>query len=319
MRILVDALKKGMPYDGLFLDLHGAMVYGHLQDAETEILKRCRQVVGQIPIVVSLDLHGNIAPECFELATALVGYRTYPHVDGYENGQRCARLLAYLVSGAGLYGAFRQGLFLMPSTTQPTTRDPAKSIYAFVEELERTPGVLSVSLMEGFPPCDLPHTGPSWFAYAVEKGLAEATVGLMMEYLLAHEAEFGTDLLPCDEAVEKAMQLGIKRKGPIILADIQDNAGGGSPSDSTWLLESLVRKGARNAAIGLIHDPAAARAAWEAGEGAEIELGVGGHSLPGHTPFHGRYKVMNLHEGEFTGTGRWWRAGSWTWGRWPTC
>ncbi len=301
--MLIDELKKGMPYDGLFLDLHGAMVYGNLQDAETEILKRCREVVGQIPIVVSLDLHGNISPECFELATALVGYRTYPHVDGYENGQRCARLLAYIVSGAELYGAFRQGPFLMPSTTQPTTRDPAKSVYALVEELERTPGVLSMSLMEGFPPSDLPHTGPSWFAYAVEKDLAEATVDRMMEYLLAHESEFGTDLLPCDEAVDKAMLMAEKATGPIILADIQDNAGGGSPSDSTWLLETLVRKGANNTAVGLIHDPATAQAAWEAGEGSEVDLAVGGHSLPGHVPFQGRFRVIKLYEGEFTGTG----------------
>ncbi len=301
--MILEELAKNQPYNGLFLDLHGAMVYGDLQDGETEILRRVRRVVGGLPIVVSLDLHGNIAPESFELATALVGYRSYPHVDGFENGERCAALLAHLVRGGKCNGAFRQVPFLMPSTTQPTTRDPARGVYAKLEELERAAGVLSMTLMEGFPPCDLPHTGPSLFAYAESQALADESADRLLEYILAHEAEFSCDLLPCGEAVEKAMRLSKQAKGPIILADIQDNAGGGSPSDTTWLLEALIKREAENAALGLLYDPAAAAAAHAAGEGAEIELALGGHSLPGHQPFKGRFRVEQLHRGEFTGTG----------------
>lgn len=300
MGMILEELAKNKPYDGLFLDLHGAMVYGDLKDGETEILRR---VVDGIPIVASLDLHGNIAPESFELATALVGYRSYPHVDGFENGERCAALLAHLLQGGKCFGAFRQVPFLMPSTTQPTTRDPARGVYAKLEELERTPGVLSMTLMEGFPPCDLLHTGPSLFAYAESQKLADESTDRLLEYILAHEAEFSCDLLPCDEAVEKAIQMAKQAKGPIILADIQDNAGGGSPSDTTWLLEALVKRGAKNAALGLLYDPAAAAAAHAAGEGAEIDLALGGHSLRGHKPFRGRFRVEQLYQGKFTGTG----------------
>lgn len=301
--MLIDSLKENMPYDGLFLDLHGAMVYGDLQDGEVEILKQVRQVVGQIPLVVSLDLHGNIAPECFDLATALIGYRTYPHVDAFENGERCAGLLAKLIRGGQIFGTFRQVPFLMPSTTQATTREPAQGIYKHLEELEQVPGVLSVTMMEGFPPCDQPHTGPSVFAYAETPQLAQLTVDRLMEFILTHESQFSTDLYPCDQAVQKAIHLAENASGPVLLADIQDNAGGGSPSDSTWLLFELVRQGAKNTAIGLIFDPDAALMAHQSGKGTEVELSIGGHSLPGHHPFTGRFKVQELHEGTFIGTG----------------
>ncbi|KAF0110584.1 MAG: hypothetical protein FD147_1538 [Chloroflexi bacterium] len=301
--LLIDSLKANMPYDGLFLDLHGAMVYGNLQDGEIEILRQVRQVVGEIPIVVSLDLHGNIAPECFTQATALIGYRTYPHVDGFENGERCADMLAYLIKGGQIFGSFRQVPFLMPSTTQATTREPAQGIYNFLEELERVPGVLSVTMMEGFPPCDQPHTGPSIFAYAETSLLAQGTVDWLLEFILSRESQFSTDLYPCEQAVKKAIHLATHASGPVLMADIQDNAGGGSPSDSTWLLYELARQRARNTAIGLLFDPDAALKAHQSGKGTEVELSVGGHSLPGHHPFTSRFKVEALHEGTFIGTG----------------
>lgn len=303
MAMIVEALGDNGPYDGIFLDLHGAMVYGDLQDGEAEILRRVRAVVGDIPVVVSYDLHGNIDPACFDLATAMVGYRTYPHVDGYENGERCAQLLSTILQGQPIYGAFRLSPFLMPATTQATTKDPARSLYDYLEEVEKPEDVLSVTFMEGFPPCDLAHTGPSIFAYGKTQAVADEAVELLYQYILDHEEEFVCDLIAWDEAAKQAVELAKTASAPIILADIQDNAGGGSPSDSTWLLESLVKYGAKETVLGLIHDAEAAEAAFAAGEGAEVELDVGGKSLAGHHPFHAKFKVVKLHDGDFMGTG----------------
>jgi len=303
MAMIIESLKANGPYDGIFLDLHGAMVYGDLQDGEAEILRRVRAVVGSVPVVVSYDLHGNIDPACFDLATAMVGYRTYPHVDGFENGQRCAKLLAHIMRGGALFGAFRQSPFLLPATTQATTKDPARSLYEFLEEVDSKEGVLSTTFMEGFPPCDLPHTGPSIFTYAETQAAADEAADRLYQYILDHEDQFVCDLIPWDEAAKMAVELAGTVDAPIILADIQDNAGGGSPSDSTWLLESLVKYGAQKTALGLIHDAEAAEAAFAAGEGAEIELSVGGKSLKGHRPFHAKFKVVKVHDGDFMGTG----------------
>ena len=300
---ILSALEKGKPYDGLFLDLHGAMVYGHLLDGETEILRRVRNVVGDLPIVVSFDLHGNISPASFALASAMIGYRTYPHVDGFENGERCAWLLNHIMQGKPCFGTFRQLPFLMPSTSQATTRDPAKSMYSFLEEVDKSQGVLSATIMEGFPPSDMPDTGASIFTYAVSQQLADQAAGRIYQDILAREDQFVCELVPWDEAVQKAIHLAQSAKGPIILADIQDNSGGGSPSDTVWLLESLVTHRANGAAVGLIYDPQAAESAYAAGEGAWIELDVGGKSIEGQKPFHGTFQVVKLHDGDFVGTG----------------
>jgi microcystin degradation protein MlrC len=303
MDMILDAMRKSLTYDGIYLDLHGAMVYGDLQDGETEIIRRVRQVVGDIPIVASLDLHGNISPENFELADAMVGYRTYPHVDGYEAGQRSAVLMKYLVDGNEVYKAFRQSPFLMPATTQPTTIEPAKSLYALIPEVEARENVLSASIMEGFNACDLPHTGPSIFTYAKTQQAADEAADFLLDAMLEREEGFSVNMFSAADAVKKAIELSNTADGTILLIDVQDNAGGGSPSDSVWILEELIKQKAQNAALGVIWDPAAAAAAHQAGEGAEIEIPLGGKSLPGHTPYTAVYKVEQLFEGDFIGVG----------------
>ena len=303
MKMVEEDLKTFLPYDGIFLDLHGAMVFGELQDGETEILQRVRKIVGDIPIVTSYDLHGNISKECFDLATAMIGYRTYPHVDGFENGQRCARMMKYILDGKAIYKAFRQAPFLMPATTQPTTKEPAKSLYALLPEVDSWDGMISSSIMEGFNACDLPHTGPSVFTYATSQSIAEKSADFLLEKILEREAQFTVDLYPPTEAVQKAIELAKSASGPIILVDVQDNAGGGSPSDTVWILDELVRKEAPKTAIGIFWDPAAAALAHEEGEGANVEISLGGHSLAGHKPLTATYTVRKIHDGNFLGSG----------------
>lgn len=300
---ILSIMKDAGPYDGLYLDLHGAMVFGDLQDGEAEILKRVREVVGSIPVVVSLDLHGNISPECFELADGMVGYRTYPHVDGFETGQRSAVLLEYLVEGNAVYKAFRQSPFLMPATTQPTTIEPAKSLYDLIPEVEAQEGVLSASIMEGFNACDLPHTGPSIFTYAKSQEAADTAAELLLDAMLERESGFSVNMYSPAEAVEKAIHLSKSSEKPVLLIDVQDNAGGGSPSDTVWLLEELIKQKAQGAAVGIIWDPEAAQIAHTAGEGAEVEIPLGGKSLPGHKPLKALFKVEKIFEGDFIGVG----------------
>jgi microcystin degradation protein MlrC len=300
---ILKALKESAPYDGLYLDLHGAMVIGDLQDGETEILQQVREVVGQIPVVASLDLHGNITPASFKLADALVGYRTYPHVDGYEAGERSAVLMSYLLTGKPLYKAFRQSPFLMPATTQPTTIEPAKSLYGLIPEVEAREDVQSASIMEGFNACDLPDTGPSIFTYAENQAAADDAADFLLDAMLEREAQFSVNMYAVADAVAKAKDLAEDAEGPVLLIDVQDNAGGGSPSDTVWLLAELIEQDVRDAAVGVIWDPEAAAAAHKAGEGAEVKIAVGGKSLPGQSPFIANFKVEKLFEGDFIGVG----------------
>ncbi len=303
MGVIAAGLSDSYPLDGVYLDLHGAMVYEGYNDGETEILRRVRAIVGDIPIVCSLDLHGNISYQTFEVADALVGYRTYPHTDLYETGERCAILLNNLIKGDRFFKAFKQLPFLMPISTQSTNTEPCKSIYALIEEIEKNPEVHSATIMAGFPPADLEHTGPTIFAYGTTHDATSRAVNILYDAILSREAEFAVDLLDPDQAVTKAMKLAESTDKPIILADIQDNSGGGATSDTPWILEALVKHRAQKAAVGLMYDPEVASIAHAAGEGSEISVGLGGKLMPKQKPFYGTFFVKRLFEGEFIPTG----------------
>lgn len=298
-----EGLKAKGPFDGLYLDLHGAMVVEDFIDGETEILRRCRGIVGNIPITVSLDLHGNISRESFELASVMIGYRTYPHIDVYQTGERCADGMQLLLDGNQIIKAFRQIPFLMPLTTQSTRTEPVQSLMELVEQIEQKSSVVSASFLPGFAPADLPHTGPTVFTYALTQTDAECSVDRIYDAILDKEEEFSLRLLNPYQAVEKAIELAEKHSKPIVLADIQDNAGAGGTSDTPWILEALVKQNAPKSALGVMFDMEAAEIAHAAGEGSQVTLGLGGKLMPGQKPFHGTFTVKKLFNGEFLATG----------------
>jgi microcystin degradation protein MlrC len=303
MAMMVAGLSKQGPLDGVFLDLHGAMVYEGYNDGETEILRRVRAIVGDIPIVVALDLHGNIDPCSVTLASAMIGYRTYPHLDMYETGERCASVMQYLLESKPLYQSFRQIPFLIPLSLQSTDTEPCKKIFESIKEIERRPAVVSASILLGFPPADMEHTGPSVIAYAESPAAAQAGADSLFQLMMEQESKFSLDLLNASQAVRKGIQISMQANKPVILADIQDNPGAGGTSDTPWLLAALSHHQAYETAIGMIYDPEVAEAAHAAKVGAEVALGLGGKRMPGQKPFDAKFKVVNLFEGEFTLTG----------------
>jgi len=298
--LIIEEIALQGPFDGIFLDLHGAMVYGDFQDGETEILRQVRQLVGDIPIVNSLDMHGNVSPECFELASAMNGYRTYPHTDIYETGVRCAELMDVLLNWKPVYKSFRMLPFLMPSSRQSTNTEPCKSIFKEINVLESDPQVHSATIVTGFLPSDLPHTGPSICVYASTQAKADEGADRLYDVICEREAEFDVNLPNAADAVTQGIALAAQSERPVILADVQDNPGGGSSSDTTWVLKELVRQKAEKVAVALMYDPEAALAAHRGGEGSTITIGLGGKYIAGDTPLYATYRVEKLFDGEFT-------------------
>lgn len=301
--MLLSDLAEKLPLDAVYLDLHGAMVTEHLEDGEGELLARVRALVGpRIPVVASLDLHANVTERMVAEASALVAYRTYPHLDMAETGGRAAKILDGLLKrGKPLDKAFRKLPYLIPLTFQSTMVEPAKGLYALAAELERGQ-VASVSFATGFPLADIRECGPAVFAYASSPNAAERAADRLAAECLLRETDFGGALWEPDAAVQHAM--ASRAEGPVVLADTQDNPGGGGDSDTIGLLAALVRNGAQNATLGILCDPAAASAAHKAGIGARLRLKVGGRSnLPGHGPFEGEFRVAALGDGNFTATG----------------
>jgi microcystin degradation protein MlrC len=296
--------------DGVYLDLHGAMVSEHLEDGEGELLSRVRRAVGEaLPVVASLDLHANVTPEMVARADALIAYRTYPHVDMAETGARAARHLDALLRGAPpRCKAFRQLPFLIQLTAGCTLHDPAKGLYERLAALEG-PEVASLSFACGFAAADVWHCGPSVLAYGASRAAAKRAADALFEYACAREGEFVTRTWQPAEAVSHAMASAAANGGPVVLVDTQDNPGAGAEADTVGLLEELMRQGAEDAALAILCDPEAASAAHAAGAGADIELALGAKSgQPGHRPLSASFRVECLGDGRITASGSFYRG-----------
>src|SRR5882672_9727145 len=304
-KALIDGVKAAGAIDGVYLDLHGAMVAEHIDDGEGEILARVRQVIGkELPLVVSLDLHSNVTPEMVEHADALIAYRTYPHIDMADTGRAAAKHLALLLRTKRRFAkAFRQLPFLIPISWQCTNDQPTKGIYRKLAALQ-SDAVPTLSFAPGFPAADFPDCGATVFAYGRTQADADAAADTIAALIESHENDFDGRIYTPDEGVRHAMELAARASKPIVIADTQDNPGAGGDSDTTGMLRALVRNNAKRAAIGVIYDPASAKAAHAAGIGATVTLALGGKSgISGDAPYKETFIVENLSDGQFVAPG----------------
>lgn len=308
---ILDGLRDCGELDGIFIDLHGAMVAEHIDDGEGELLERVRAVRPHEPLAVALDLHGNITRKMFEHTDVMVGFRTYPHIDMAETGYRSAKALDTLMhkGKSHWHKTMRQGDYLIPIAWQCTDEQPAKNLYAMTDNLPE--GVETASLFMGFPAADFAECGASVFAYGFDEKAVNLQADKIAKALADAEPDFaGMAYLPI-EGVQKAMELAKNASRPIVIADTQDNPGAGGSSDTTGMLRALIQCGAERAAIGCIHDAQAAKAAHDAGEGAEIEIALGGKSgVEGDAPLMARFLVEKLSDGKTHATGPYY-GGAW--------
>lgn len=304
---ILDGIRAALPVDAVYLDLHGAMVAEHIDDGEGELIRRVRAIIGpDVPLVASYDLHANMTAACFAGADLNVAYRTYPHVDMANTGQRAWALLADMlaVASARPAVAVRRIPFLIPICWQCTELEPASSLYARLRELETDPQVLSLSFAMGFPAADFPECGPVVWCHARGQEAADRAADALAHAVCEAESRFAGKLLDADDAVVQAIRIADADGGPVVIADTQDNPGAGAQSDTTGILRALIRHDARDAALGLIVDPDSAAAAHAAGQGAIVRLKLGGRSgAAGDAPLEADFLVEHLSDGRFEASG----------------
>ncbi|HET9693199.1 MAG TPA: M81 family metallopeptidase, partial [Steroidobacteraceae bacterium] len=288
--LLCEDLRAAGPLDAVYLDLHGAMVAEHVDDADGEVLRRVRAVVGPaVPVVASLDYHANVSARMTQQAHALVTYQTYPHVDMAECGARAARCLHDLFGKPRPRVAFESLDFLVPLTSQSTLAQPMQDIAALAAQLERPP-LLAVNVAPGFPAADVPECGPSAYACGWDAAVARDAVSRLADALREREGEFALELYSVAEACRLAQSTTAPRGRPLVLADTQDNPGAGGNADTTTLLKALVAARVSRVLAGVYCDPQAAARAHAAGVGARLDLEFGGRSgPPGETPLAARF------------------------------
>jgi microcystin degradation protein MlrC len=307
---ITGLLAQARALDAVYLDLHGAMVAEHIDDADGEILARVREIIGpSVLLIASLDFHANVSARMVEQADALVSFRSYPHVDMTDTGARAAALLHDLLKQPARAKWHRALPFLMPLTSQCTLIEPLRSLMSQARTLERDP-VMSLCLTPGFPAADVPECGPAIFGYARDAEALDRAARELTGTLLEREHEFALELVDIEAATRLAHDADIPRGRPIILADTQDNPGAGGNADTTSLLKALIAARAEGVLAGVIWDAACAERAHAAGQGATLELALGAYSgFPGETPLVARFTVERLGDGRFIGTGPFYRGG----------
>lgn len=154
------------PADAVYLDLHGAMVSEQVDDGEGELLRRVREAVGSdIPVIASLDFHANVTQAMFAHSDALICYRTYPHVDMAQTGQRCAQLLDQIFRGKKLHKQMYKLPFLIALNAQCTELEPTQSCMNLLEQLEQNNPV-QMNFTPGFPAADFEECGGCIWGYS---------------------------------------------------------------------------------------------------------------------------------------------------------
>jgi microcystin degradation protein MlrC len=271
---IADALKAAGKLDGVLLALHGAMAVTGVPRPEAELVRRVRKAVGDIPIMVTLDLHANEDQEMADAADAVFILKTYPHVDSQEIGEIAARCMVETVRGnmRPTMACRRPGI-ISASIYQASAYHPMKDIYDRCREWEKKPDVYCVSVAPGYAYADVVDAGMSVFVVTNNnQALAEEIAQDISDFAWSLRESFSEPLPGAEEATRMAMELVAQGKGPVVIADGADRIG-----DSTHMLKELLRQGAKNWGIPGISDPKAA--AWleqNAKVGDTVTVKIGG-------------------------------------------
>jgi microcystin degradation protein MlrC len=295
---LLGGIRSALPIDAVCLSLHGAGVAAGVDDLEGDILRHVRELVGQdVPIVVTLDLHGNITPAMAELADLLLGVNFYPHVDGYERGIEAVER-AVQIRNEEIRPVAHLALLPMMISASTTDLSPARDINAACWAQEKQAGVLDCTFFHGFPHTDIPRVGVSVYAAADgDPALAMEAAAAVARQLWDTRDTFLLEPIPPATAIRRALAVEGR---PVVINEKADNPGGGAPGDGTHLLRVMLESNLTDACFGFVADPETARQAHEAGTGATIPIRLGGKTDDLHgTPIESEAYVKCLTDGRF--------------------
>lgn len=301
---LVSELRRAGRLDGLLLNLHGAMVAEGADDAELETIAAARNVLADAPMAAVLDLHGNPSPTMVERCGIVLSYDTYPHVDMYDRGREVAALLDERLRGRPLRTWTGKVPLLSSPLAQATDGPPMSDLQKLGRAVGHEAGLRRICVLPGFPYSDVERAGFSILVTGEEndRETAHDVIVRIGQEVEARRADFEVSRPSPQEAVRRAIAA---REGPVILADVADNIGGGGAGDGTAILDQLLRQGAEGAVV-LIADRDVAQRAAEVGEGGNISVELGGktddlHGRP--IPITGR--VIQLTDGAYRSEGSW--------------
>lgn len=304
---ILDGILEGFinegEYEAAVMHLHGAGVSENFPDIEGKVLSEVRKLVGSKPLVATFDLHANYTRQMIESADILIGYDTYPHTDGYERGLEAVNLTKKMLEGnlKPTLG-FIQPPMLPALQVQFTGRYPMKRLIEEAHRMEEHSEVETVTVAAGFPWSDIPEAGMSFIVTTNNnKNLADELAQQLHDMAWNMRRDFLVSPTPLRQALRHTAEA---TKGPIILADIGDNPGGGTPEDGTVVLKAILEEGLTGGVLALIWDPAAVEKSIKAGLGNQVNVELGGHTDEMHgQPILVEGQVKHISDGTFISDG----------------
>lgn len=274
---ILAQLRAAMPVDGVLLGLHGAMVAQGYDDCEGDIIARVREIAGPKAVIgVELDPHCHLTEKRVRGADIVILYKEYPHTDFLERGEELVTLVLRTIRREikpvmSLYDCGMIDVF-------PTSREPGRAFVDKLASLEGRDGVLSVSLGHGFTQGDVPEQGTRMLVVTDNaKSRGDALAQELGAEIRAKRGTWYPPYLSIDAAIDAAYA---EPKGPVVVADPSDNAGGGAASDNTNIIRRLLERGCADAAVGPLWDPVAVEFCHAVGVGATLPLRIGGKTAP---------------------------------------
>jgi microcystin degradation protein MlrC len=280
----LEELKKNLPYDALYFDIHGAMSVTGLDDPEGDLILRIKEVIGNKALVSTcMDLHGNVSLRLAENTDLITCYRMAPHEDAMESKRRAvSNLLERLETGKGRpeYKAWVKVPILLPGEKTSTRVEPARSLYAEVAPAAAQQGVIDAAIWIGYAWADEPRNHAVVMVTGDDKQTVESTARKLAQNFwdARHRFEFIAPTASLDECLEKALQ---SDKKPFMISDMGDNPTAGGAGDVTWTLARLLERKEFRSPRGpkliyaSIPGPKMVEKALAAGLGAQVEAYVG--------------------------------------------
>jgi microcystin degradation protein MlrC len=270
---LLGDLRRSRPVNAIFLYLHGAMLSDECLDCEGDVLRAVRAIVGpQIPVLVLLDPHAHLTEDMLQNADLLAFMKEYPHTDGPERIDDLFRVAQGMLQGrirpvAAVADCHIVGIW-------PTQAQPVRAFTDRLNALEDGERILSVSFIHGFPWGDTPDTGSRVLVYANgDRDLGEAHASAIAAEVWGMRARSQPQLTSIEAALDI---VAAADSGPIVLADVADNAGGGAPSDSSFILRNVLARDLRDVAFALVYDPLLVDFCRQVGVGGRVRARIGG-------------------------------------------
>ncbi|WP_134701036.1 M81 family metallopeptidase [Ammoniphilus sp. YIM 78166] len=308
----LSAVSMAGKLDGICLALHGSMYAQGEEDPEGDLMSSIREIVGpEMPIVCTLDMHATVTNRLIESVNAFTVYRTAPHMDTYQTGERAVNLLLSIIRNQLQVKTLSVKIPMIISGEQTETAvSPMKELMDLVYETDHNPLIMNADYVLGFPWADTPHHSVRTLVSGEVRHLEE--LQSVAAYLATafwekrYELGYSTEAYPLDEALDIAMA---ELKGPIIISDAGDNPTAGATSDVTLVLNRLLQRKMENVLIAVIVDKEAFDLCKAAGVGAQVRLALGRlEPSPEADPLRVEAEVLHVKSGLEAKTSSWWNS-----------